>query len=37
MGPCRAQLPDGRWHFHHGPIDIVLGAVGDRDEVNLAH
>ena len=37
MGPCRAQLPDGRWHFQHGPIDIVLGATGDRDEVGLAH
>lgn len=37
MGPCRAQLPDGRWHFQHGPIDIVVGAIGARDEVNLAH
>jgi uncharacterized protein len=26
---ARAQFPDGRWHFQHGPIDIVIGAVGD--------
>lgn len=25
----RAQLPDGRWHFRHGPIDVVIGADGD--------
>jgi len=26
----RAFLPDGRrWHFQHGPIDLVIGADGD--------
>ncbi len=27
--PCRARLPDGRWHFQHGPIDLVIGIDGD--------
>jgi uncharacterized protein len=26
---CRARLDDGRWHFQHGPIDLVIGADGD--------
>lgn len=25
----RARLPDGRWHFQHGPIDLVIGCDGD--------
>jgi ApbE superfamily uncharacterized protein (UPF0280 family) len=29
MGARRAPLPDGRWHFQHGPIDLVIGADGD--------
>lgn len=33
----RALFPDGRWHFQHGPIDIVLGADGRRDVVDEAH
>ncbi len=37
MGPSRAPLPDGRWHFQHGPIDIVVGASGGHDAVRLAH
>jgi ApbE superfamily uncharacterized protein (UPF0280 family) len=28
-GPSRARLPDGRWHFQHGPIDLIIEAVGD--------
>jgi hypothetical protein len=28
-GPVRARLPDGRWHFQHGPIDLVIGADGE--------
>jgi hypothetical protein len=24
-------LPDGRWHFQHGPIDIVIGAEGEAE------
>ncbi len=29
MQATRQALSDGRWHFQHGPIDIVLQAVGD--------
>jgi len=37
MTPQRAALTDGRWHFQHGPIDIVIGADGDAREVEVAH
>lgn len=30
-------LGDGRIHFQHGPMDIVLGAYGDADAVRQAH
>ncbi len=36
-GPVRAPLADGRWHFQHGPIDLVLGAEGDPDAAAQAH
>lgn len=26
MTASRQLLPDGRWHFQHGPMDIVIGA-----------
>ena len=29
MQAQRAQLTDGRWHFQHGPMDIIIGADGD--------
>jgi len=32
-----ALLPDGRLHLQHGPIDLIVGAVGDADEVRLAY
>jgi ApbE superfamily uncharacterized protein (UPF0280 family) len=32
-GPVRARLSDGRWHFQHGPIDLVIGADGDSAAV----
>jgi uncharacterized protein len=25
----KAQLPDGRWHFQHGPIDLIISADGN--------
>lgn len=28
-GAQRSRLPDGRWHFQHGPIDLIIGADGD--------
>ena len=27
-GPSRNHLPDGRWHFQHGPIDLIIGCEG---------
>ena len=33
---CR-PLGDGRLHFQHGPMDIVLGAEGDAAAVRQAH
>ncbi len=37
MAATRALLSDGRWHFQHGPIDLVIGAFGDADAIALAH
>ena len=37
MNAQRARLPDGRWHFQHGPIDIVIGAEGEARAVAAAH
>jgi uncharacterized protein len=38
-GPVRARVAGGRWHFQHGPIDLILHAEGDRDaaERSIAH
>ncbi|MFY3383944.1 UPF0280 family protein [Paracidovorax sp. MALMAid1276] len=33
----RNWLPDGRWHFQHGPIDLVIRAEGDAATVVHAH
>jgi uncharacterized protein len=30
-GPVRARLAGGRWHFQHGPIDLILQAEGDLE------
>jgi ApbE superfamily uncharacterized protein (UPF0280 family) len=37
MDAQRSLLPDGRWHFQHGPIDIVIGADGDALALRIAH
>lgn len=37
MHACRNLLPDGRWHFQHGPIDLVIQADGERAAVAQAH
>lgn len=37
MNATRTRLPDGRWHFQHGPIDLVIGADGDARAVEAAH
>jgi uncharacterized protein len=37
MHAQRAQFPNGRWHFQHGPMDIVIGADGDPASLKNAH
>jgi uncharacterized protein len=37
MSPTRALIHDGRQHFQHGPIDLVIGADGDAAVVQAAH
>lgn len=37
MQARRALLNDGRWHFQHGPIDLVIGADGEPRAVEMAH
>ena len=37
MQAQRAALSDGRWHFQHGPIDLVISADGDADALAAAH
>ncbi len=32
----RARLAGGRWHFLHGPIDLIIAADGDPAAVDLA-
>ena len=32
-GALRARFADGRWHFQHGPIDLIIAADGDVDAV----
>jgi ApbE superfamily uncharacterized protein (UPF0280 family) len=37
MQAQRAMLDGGRWHFQHGPIDIVIGGEGDATVLAAAH
>jgi uncharacterized protein len=37
MAPQRNLLPDGRMHFSHGPIDLVIQTDGDAEAIALAH
>ena len=37
-GPQARLLPDGkRLHLHHGPIDLIIEAEGEADEVRAAY
>lgn len=36
MQALRTQLDDGRWHFQHGPIDLVISADGDPVAIDSA-
>ena len=37
MAAQRMQLPDGRWHFQHGPMDIIIGAEGASQALAQSH
>lgn len=37
MGPQRQPLPDGRQHWLHGPIELVIAVDGEADAVAAAH
>ncbi len=37
VGPVRIALDGKRWHFQHGPIDLVLEAWGAEPAVHAAH
>lgn len=37
MAAQRTLLSGNRWHFQHGPIDLVIGADGDSSAVLAAH
>lgn len=37
MQAQRIHLPDGRWHFQYGPMDIIIGAAGDAAALKDAH
>lgn len=37
MTAQRMQLDEGRWHFQHGPIDVVIGAKGRPDAIQAGH
>ncbi|MGC3984939.1 MAG: UPF0280 family protein [Pseudorhodoferax sp.] len=37
MGPSRSTLPNGREHFQHGPIDLLIAAEGEAHAVQAAH
>ena len=36
MQPTRTLLDDGRWHFHFGPIDLIISADGDATAIHDA-
>jgi hypothetical protein len=37
MSATRSFLGEGRWHFQHGPIDLILHASGQASIVAAAH
>ena len=36
MQPTRRLLSNNRWHFQHGPIDLILEAFGDQNSIDGA-
>ena len=37
MSASRTRFSDGRWHFQHGPMDIIIGAEGSAAALDAAH
>ena len=37
MGPVCGRLDQGRIHFQHGPIDLVIFALGESAVIEEAH
>jgi hypothetical protein len=37
MNATRTPLDDRRWHWQHGPIDLIVSADGDAAAVRAAH
>ncbi|CAG4922340.1 UPF0280 family protein [Paraburkholderia gardini] len=37
MNATRMQLDDRRWHWQHGPIDLIVAADGDEATLHFAH
>ena len=37
IDPVHARFPDGRLHLQHGPIDCIVEAWGEREEVEAAY
>ncbi|MCX7159806.1 MAG: UPF0280 family protein, partial [Proteobacteria bacterium] len=37
MPASSLRFPDGRLHLQHGPIDCIVEAIGERDEVDTAY
>ena len=37
MSAIAAHLPDGRLHLQHGPIDLIIEAFGELEEVRRAY
>ena len=37
MAASRTRFSDGRWHFQHGPMDIIIGAEGSAAALDAAH
>ncbi len=36
-GAQRTRIDAGRWHFQHGPIDLIIGADGEAGALAAAH
>jgi uncharacterized protein len=37
LPPRQSRLPDGRLHLHDGPIDLIIGASGDPQAIEISY